>query len=256
MLKVLDDYMRDTSFKNGQQVNIDIVGFSRGAAMARDFANNVSERLRASRYQKSGACVQLRFMGLWDTVAQFGLNGVGNALWHMAIPDSEHVYQAVALNEHRYLFPGEAIGRGTQRGFIGSHADIGGSYGTGDLSDVTLNWIVLQARNSGIKMKEWSEAGHKEWGIVTNPVLHDKSANGSDRNFCLRENGEAWADQCRKQKVATPGGMTWAQAQDYIGLSVPTTTDADGESKIVGSVDMKGYAKWLEQNYKLQLEFQ
>jgi hypothetical protein len=27
-------------------------------------------------------------------------------------------------------------------GFIGSHADIGGSYGTGDLSDVALMWMI------------------------------------------------------------------------------------------------------------------
>jgi hypothetical protein len=36
----------------------------------------------------------------------------------------------VALNENRYLFPGESINRGVQRGFIGSHVDIGGSYAT------------------------------------------------------------------------------------------------------------------------------
>ena len=63
--------------------------------------------------------------------------------WQLAIPpEAQHVFHAVALNENRYLFPGESIGRGTQRGFIGSHADIGGSYGTGDLSNVALNWIV------------------------------------------------------------------------------------------------------------------
>jgi hypothetical protein len=124
------------------------------------------------------------------------------------------------------------------------------------LADVTLNWIVEQARNSGIKMESWDDLTHKEWGIVADPVLHDKSTNGSDRNFCLRENGEAWADQCRKQKVATPGGLTWAQTQSYIDLYQPATIDADGESKIVGSVDMKGYAKWLEQNYGFALKLQ
>ena len=85
---------------------------------------------------------------------------------------------------------------------------------------------------------------------------HDKSTNSGDRDFCLRVNAEAWADQCQKQKAATPGGMTWAQTQSYIGLYIPATVDADGESPIVGNVDMKGYAKWLNQNYRLALELQ
>jgi hypothetical protein len=99
------------------------------------------------------------------------LNGAGNGLWQLAIPDDfQHVYQAVALNEHRYLFPLESIGKGVQRGFIGSHADIGGSYGTGDLSDVALNWIYQQAKSSGVKMLNWGQGQTDiEWARVTKP---------------------------------------------------------------------------------------
>ncbi|BFU89976.1 MAG: hypothetical protein NTAFB01_11630 [Nitrospira sp.] len=43
---------------------IDIIGFSRGAALALHFANQVQE-------EKSGA--EVRFLGLWDVVACFGL---------------------------------------------------------------------------------------------------------------------------------------------------------------------------------------
>jgi hypothetical protein len=216
----------------------------------------VATRLQEDRYKKSGACVQIRFLGLWDTVAQFGANGADNTEWNLAIPvEAKNVFQAVALNEHRYAFPGESIGRGIQRGFIGSHADIGGSYGTGDLSDVALNWIMEQAKASGVKMQSWDDIRHAEWGIVTNPVLHDKG--GSDRDFCLRSNGEMWADNCQKQKQATPGGMTWRQTQtgNFISLYPKPTMDADGSSKIVGKVNMKEYAAWLKKNYGLDIPY-
>jgi RHS repeat-associated protein len=256
MQQQLDDFMSKTQFQDGENVNIDIVGFSRGAAMARDFANRVAAGLRANKFKKSGACVQIRFVGLWDTVAQFGLNGADNTEWNLSIPEEAmNVFQAVALNEHRYAFPGEAIGRGTQKGFIGSHADIGGSYGTGDLSDVALNWIVEQAKSSGVKMRPWDRIGHREWGIVNNAVLHDKG--GSDRDFCLRTNGEMWADKCEKQKQATPGGMTWRQTQtgNLISRYSQPVLDADGSSNIVGRVNMEAYAAWLKKNYGLDVRF-
>jgi hypothetical protein len=192
-----------------------------------------------------------------DTVAQFGLNGAGNGLWQLAIPDEfQYVYQAVALNEYRYLFPSESIGKGVQRGFIGSHADIGGSYGTGDLSDVALNWIYEQAKSSGVKMKSWSAAGNSEWGVVTNPVLHDKSNGTEDRDVCLRANNQAIATNCQKQKVANVGGMNWAQTSMYRYSYLNPQLDADGVSKITGYVNMEGYAKWLKQNYGFDIAYQ
>ena len=258
MLARLDDYMGKTTFASKEQVNIDIVGFSRGAAMARDFSNRVAKRLQDNTFQKSGACVQIHFMGLWDTVAQFGMNGTDNGSWQLAIPEeAKNVFHAVALNEYRYLWPGESIGRGTQRGFIGSHNDIGGSYGTGDLSDVALNWIVEQAKTSGVKMKAWDDpsVAHQEWGIVTNPVLHDKSINSAGRAFCLRKNNEEFVLDCQRQTA--PGGMTWSQTQtgNFINFYAQPTMDADGASKIVGIINMKEYAKWIEKNYGLVINY-
>ncbi len=254
MLQQLDQYVRTGGVGKGGPVDIDIVGFSRGAAMARDFSNAVATRLDSQPYRDSGACIQIRFLGLWDTVAQFGLNGADNGSWQLAIPAAaKHVFQAVALNEHRYLFPGESIGAGTQKGFIGSHADIGGSYGTGDLSDAALNWIVDQAKKSGVKMKAWKEVGHEEWAVVTDPVLHDKSNGSGDRDFCLRANHEAWASNCQKQRQASPGGMNWSQTASYVNFYAEATMDADGSSRIVGEVNMEEYGAWLKQNYGFEL---
>ncbi|MES2832101.1 MAG: RHS repeat-associated core domain-containing protein [Pseudomonadota bacterium] len=260
MLARLDGYMTNLKPEQTTLVSIDIVGFSRGAAMARDFSNKVAARLRQNAYQKSGVCVEMRFLGLWDTVAQFGANGAANSQWQLAIPGVvKNVFQAVALNEHRELFPGEGITRGIQRGFIGSHADIGGSYGTGDLSDVALNWIYKQAITSGIKMKTWDQIGHGEWGEVSNPVLHDKSEftgmAPEDRNFCVRLNNQILTKDCIRQRQALPGGMDWKQSQTgrFIKKTGSFTLDADGDSKIVGTIDMKEYSAWLQQNYGLKI---
>jgi hypothetical protein len=251
--------MGETEFLTSEAVDIDIVGFSRGSAMARDFANRVAQRMREGSFAESGACVGLRFIGLWDTVAQFGLNGADNEAWQLAIPpEAQHVFHAAALNEHRYLFPGESIGRGIQRGFIGSHADIGGSYGTGDLSDVALNWIVQQAGRSGVHMVPWGRGETDvDRGVVTNPVLHDKSNDTEDRAFCLRGNNEAWATNCRQQRTAAPGGITITtrHSRDFISRWTEWGLDADGTSRIVGEVNMERYAAWLRDNYDFRIDY-
>ncbi len=252
MLTQLDDYIDTHKRPNAEMISIDIIGFSRGAAMARDFANRVATRMQDRHWGEQSNCVEIRFMGLWDTVAQFGPNGSANGLWQLAIPDAaKNVFHAVAVNENRYLFPGESISRGIQRGFIGSHADIGGSYATGDLSDVALNWMVEQAKTSDLTMKTWLRIDQEEWGIVTDPVVHDKSKGEEESAFCLRVNNERWADQCTSRRRAEPGGLsaTLVEAQNFI---IPRSTpgmDADGSSRITGDVNMESYAQWLQQNY-------
>ena len=257
MLKQLDDYIEEHDFKDGKAFDIDMVGFSRGAAMARDFSNRVAKRLIDKSWGSKTSCVQMRYLGLWDTVAQFGINGASNVSWQLAIPPQvKNVYQAVAMNENRYLFPGEAIGRGVQRGFVGAHADIGGGYGTGDLSDVALNWMVDQAKSSGIKMYKWGDNNtDEEWGVVSNPVVHGKGVDILNSDFCLRENNEQWADNCTLRKNAKPGGLTTQQIADlkFITYDKNLGLDADGSTPIDGTVDMKKYAEWLKNNYNLTI---
>lgn len=256
MLGQLDKYMESHQFADGKRVSIDIVGFSRGAAMARDFANRVITRTKERRWKEKSDCVEMRFLGLWDTVAQFGALGASNDEWQLAIPaEIQHVFQAVALNEHRSIFPGEAIDRGIQLGFIGSHSDIGGSFGTGDLSNVALNWITEKAKESGLAMRSWEEAGDRKWGTVTEPVLHDKSTTPpggipEDSLFCLKKNNEKKGD-CIYRRVAEIEGLTHAESQKFIKYRDRPGFDRDGVSAITGDIDIREYAKWLQENYGL-----
>jgi RHS repeat-associated protein len=105
-------YMRDASdtFDDNQQMQIDIIGFSRGAAQARDFANRIASSAvvrngktyyEYTNQQGNRTCqwVNFRFMGLWDTVLSTNRS---DYTYQLGIPAQfQHVSHAVALNEYR-----------------------------------------------------------------------------------------------------------------------------------------------------------
>jgi RHS repeat-associated protein len=266
MIKYLNDY--SDSVDHATAFDIDIVGFSRGAAEARDFANQIVAHFENGYYgyrnQKGEwQCqkVNFRFMGLFDTVLS---EHTGS--YQLQIADTfKYVAQAVALNEYRgnlVSFPLESImgapaGAGNtriERGFLGSHSDIGGSFAQDDLSKVALSWMVDQAKAAGVTM------ANPENIIIANPVLHDKSTN---LLFGANEGGPTTTSEDRevrymdgttaKQRQATSFGMSWADTQKYIEYkSNPNTRDS-----ISGTVDMKGYLEWLnEHGYQINMTIQ
>jgi RHS repeat-associated protein len=125
MTYLLEEMERETN--DTKVIDIDIIGFSRGAAQARDFANNIvsyysssptgevfdfqtdargrftySARVRNAKGKfvefTGRQCVNFRFMGLWDTVLT---TNVGRD-YRLGIPTQfKHVAHAVALNEYR-----------------------------------------------------------------------------------------------------------------------------------------------------------
>jgi len=120
--------------------------------------------------------VSFRFMGLWDTVLSTDLPW---GTYQLAIPAVfRYVAHAVALNEYRSIFPGEAImpSHGTantdhlvEMGCLGAHSDIGGGFEDGGLAQVALVWIVDQAKTAGITM------GNPERTVSATLNYHDKS---------------------------------------------------------------------------------
>lgn len=243
---------------------IDILGFSRGAALARHFGNLIAQNVHQGLFQFNdpffgaiSACVDLRFMGLFDTVAQFGIAGSQNRNYDLSIaPAWEWVAHAVALHERRWLFPLTAAGKTRpdnviEAPFIGAHSDIGGGVlppnqgqpgGRSDLSNVALNWMIWQARAASVPLGDISN----EHGSISQPILHDfrtpvfRTTRGDRRVDA--PNHDQWLAQQNQHPHL--GRETRSQTEKLIRRHENWRTRSDPE---VGMVDMNGYARWLQE---------
>lgn len=162
---------------------VDVFGFSRGAAEARVFCSWLAELLIEGRF--AGVPLQFRFVGIVDTVASAGfwsgttalaMNSTGgHGAWASAdsllIPASvQNCVHMVAMHELRRNFPLDAIGvdgklhsRCFQFAYPGSHSDVGGGYGPGELglavgddsqklSQIPLNHMLDCAIAAGVPL--------------------------------------------------------------------------------------------------------
>lgn len=151
----------DRYFAEGDRT-VDIIGFSRGAALALHFANQVQE-------EQPGA--EIRFLGLWDVVASFGLPGNDlNIGWHLTLPDNvKKCCHAMALDERRRNFTptrvvprkGGVLGDRLQEvWFRGVHSDVGGGQCPG-LSNIALCWMLRRAKEAGLPVDEAKLHAHE-----------------------------------------------------------------------------------------------
>lgn len=134
------------------KVQFDLFGFSRGAAAARHFANRVMNQDAAiaaaidlglgNAGQHEKAAGEVRFLGLFDTVAAigsllnfYGINGRRNPGVNLELrPSVAHkVFQISAMHECRYNFSLNSIkGMWPELALPGAHSDIGGGYMAGE----------------------------------------------------------------------------------------------------------------------------
>jgi hypothetical protein len=141
---------------------IDIVGFSRGAATTLDFCHIIQER---KIRQPGGDTVvesnpTIRFLGVWDVVAAFGLANLGMTDWnighHLSLPKAnlQYAFHALALDERRPSFLPTRLNGACEVWFRGVHSDIGGGNGNRGLNDITLKWMMSKARAAGLPIAE------------------------------------------------------------------------------------------------------
>lgn len=150
------------NLKQGDAV-IDIVGFSRGAALALHFANQIFK----GKFEgfTPGAPPPIRFLGLWDCVPSFGAPSIRlNIGWDLRLPDNvAKCYHALALDERRSSFelhrPDARVDDANQEGrlfeiwFRGVHSDVGGGNKNSGLSSIALNWMFAGAVRCGVPLK-------------------------------------------------------------------------------------------------------
>jgi len=124
----------------------------------------------------------IAFLGLWDTVAAYGLpvdemtRGVSRYLWPLELPDRQlnplvrKACHALSLDDERTTFhpllwdeSPETIATGTRKTdseritqvwFAGVHSNVGGGYPDDSLAHVSLTWILSEARSRGLTLKE------------------------------------------------------------------------------------------------------
>ncbi len=141
---------------------IDIVGFSRGAATTLDFCH----RIQSDGIRRPGTSdvvepnPRIRFLGVWDVVAAFGLANLGNTGLnighHLALPPARlwYCFHAMALDERRPSFLPTRLQGACEVWFRGVHSDVGGGNGNRGLNDIALKWMLSKARAAGLPIAD------------------------------------------------------------------------------------------------------
>jgi len=142
--------------KRIEYVHLDVFGFSRGAAAARNFVyatlmnsgDTLRDRLTAKGFTVGK--IEVKFMGLFDTVASYGVvhKNDSSDLNLDAVKKAERVVQLAAAEEHRKNFRltniASAKKKGLQIFLPGVHSDVGGGYNElGDATEEKLQILDL-----------------------------------------------------------------------------------------------------------------
>lgn len=144
---------------------IDVIGFSRGAALALDFANLIQDNGIRQPGTKMVVAErpQLRFLGLWDVVGSFGVPINAGPLefqeinfgHELTLPDHvEYCFHAMAMDERRQTFRVTRVMNAYEVWFRGVHSDVGGGNGNTGLSAIALRWMLQKAQGAGLPINE------------------------------------------------------------------------------------------------------
>jgi uncharacterized protein (DUF2235 family) len=160
---------------------IDIVGFSRGAALAVDFANRIAGKFKDA---------SVRFLGVWDIVGDFGMPGMTLAHNLNLPPNAKTIRHGMAMDEHRIDFPLTRLAKEGQPfpdelqevWFRGVHSDVGGGNDNMSLNWIALNWMFLNAQRAGVPLKANAIADNLA-RRVDPPVVGEKLEVGPPRQF-------------------------------------------------------------------------
>jgi uncharacterized protein (DUF2235 family) len=200
--------------QNGDTV-VDIVGFSRGAALALQFANSVCD--------DHG---QVRFVGVWDTVPSFGIAAIPlNIGWDLDLPDNvAKCFHAMALDERRIDFklrrPDARVADADQDGrlfelwFRGVHSDVGGGNDCPGLSSIALQWIFAHALRLGLPIDPAPMAANAaRMRPDTTISTHGFTVEGRDRVV-------RWNDQAHQSVTfrASAGGSHYNNPPENVAL--------------------------------------
>lgn len=129
----------------------------------------------------------VHFIGVWDTVESLLMNA--GKRWHNVTlnPEARYGYHALAIDERRKDFPpclwdesqmaaGQTI---EQVWFAGVHSNVGGWYDERGLSNVSLHWMMSNAKQCGLDIDENALRQRQ-------PNPHDKLTESLDKFWRIR----------------------------------------------------------------------
>jgi hypothetical protein len=190
--EMVESFSRNWQRNGPEDRTVDVIGFSRGAALALHFCNQLAKGVAVN-----GETVKpdIRFLGLWDVVPSFGLPGILlreandiNVGWDLDVPKNvQHCFHAMALDEQRGAFgvhrldpENDDAPRIQEWWFRGVHSDVGGGNGNVERGNIALLWMLQQARACGVPID--IEAAAKLKINLEAPIMHGaKQGRSQDR---------------------------------------------------------------------------
>lgn len=181
--------------------------------------NKLRGRAQYDAVTKSAA--RIRFLGVWDTVAAYGLpidelTRAWDAVFPLSFPNRElsvkvdRACHALALDDERHSFhpelwteveAGETAAtkplhdRLLQVWFAGMHSDVGGSYPDDAMSFVPLEWMLGEAEIAGLRFKQAEKDSIKAAANVRGPLHDSRRGTGGFYRYRPRKLAELVNDK-------------------------------------------------------------
>ena len=204
--------------------DIDIVGFSRGAATTLDFCHLIQRRGIQDPNDDDVVVKenpQIRFVGLFDVVPAFGLGFLGNQALNfghrLTVPTRgiEYCFHALALDERRPSFIPTRLTGAYEVWFRGVHSDIGGGNGNLGLNDITLKWMMSKAKVAGLPIND-DDLNALDPKPKTKPkdkplLLDIRNIGGADRRHYTADDRKGWRCMPSGCPVETPADEVTAR---------------------------------------------
>ena len=274
-IREMVDELED-AFAAGDE-RVDVIGFSRGAALALHFSHTITTR--EFNYAAGGKVVpRVQFLGLWDVVASFGLPlnlllpfQKINLGWKLSVPDRvDACYHAMAIHERRQTFRLTRLDPGNHRDavhecwFRGVHSDIGGGNGNEGRSNLALQWMLDRALAEGAPIARaqlllledrLDDAAPIKWPVDIIRNSPRKRRPGDCYHDSARPRrlqvGEAVTVRVRARKKYNWAGI-WTEAGQSYAIEVAEGQvwydkgiECDSGGWMTGGVGMNMVRKWL-----------
>ena len=207
----IKDYQKEFNNKAPREINLDVFGFSRGAAIARHFVNCIKQNYfdfkdPSINNEFSNSNIKINFLGVFDTVGSFGIagNNIDNGYSFYVHPSwiekkAVHIY---ALNEYRWGFDLQAMipeqdtnypidifkDKLVEIGLLGVHSDIGGGYEMNPsekeqfsdnslLACIALEKLAKYASENGVPLdSDYKDASRRSVSVDNKNFNHMKSS--------------------------------------------------------------------------------